>query len=169
MTFEKALVEDEELRNRLKSVLLPHLDTEIQYAIRTAPTIEEEARILFDLLDEDGNEVLEVAELLKFARHETVSSPHFYAMESAALASLGVASAQSCIIRGLNPFSAVAVAAASGCFGGVMRDMLCRRDHVTGMQNYVTSTAAGAASLIAMRELVLRGVRLPLLARILSR
>ena len=168
MTFEKALVEDEELRNRLKSVLLPHLDPEIQLAIRTAPTIEEEARILFDLLDEDGNEVLEVTELLNFARHETVSSPHFYAMESAALASLGVASAQSCIIRGLNPVSAVAVAAASGCFGGIMRDMMCRRDHVTGMQNYVTSTAAGASSLIAMRELVLRGVRLPLLARIIG-
>ena len=58
--------------------------------------------------------------------------------------------------------------AASGCFGGIMRDMMCRRDHVTGMQNYVTSTAAGASSLIAMRELVLRGVRLPLLARIIG-
>ena len=43
-TFERALVLNAELKENLKSVLLPRLDHDIQLAIKTSPSVEEEVR-----------------------------------------------------------------------------------------------------------------------------
>ena len=43
-TFERALVLNAELKEDLKSVLLPRLDQDIQLAIKTSPSVEEEVR-----------------------------------------------------------------------------------------------------------------------------
>ncbi|GMH51429.1 hypothetical protein TL16_g01008 [Triparma laevis f. inornata] len=126
-TFEKALVLSAELRENLKTVLLPRLDQDIQLAIKTSPSVEEEARIIFEVLDGDGNEVLDVSELLPLSRHTLTASKTFWYAESIALSSLSVVTAQSCIVRGLNPLSSIVIATLGGCVGGVMRDILCGR------------------------------------------
>ena len=69
------------------------------------------------------------------------------------------------IARGLHPL----VAATSGvtcCFGGLMRDVLCGRSLAIGSQSYAFATGTGAAVFVALRELALRGLPLPLAVRI---
>ncbi|GMI15170.1 hypothetical protein TrVE_jg7165 [Triparma verrucosa] len=167
-TFERALVLNAELKENLKSVLLPRLDQDIQLAIKTSPSVEEEARIIFEVLDNDGNEVLDVSELLPLSRHTLTASKTFWYAESIALSSLSVVTAQSCIVRGLNPLSSIVIATLGGCVGGVMRDMLCGRSMKEDLENYAMCTFTGGSALILMRQLVLRGVKLPLVFRLSS-
>ncbi|GMI16851.1 hypothetical protein TrLO_g1685 [Triparma laevis f. longispina] len=167
-TFEKALVLSAELRENLKTVLLPRLDQDIQLAIKTSPSVEEEARIIFEVLDGDGNEVLDVSELLPLSRHTLTASKTFWYAESIALSSLSVVTAQSCIVRGLNPLSSIVIATLGGCVGGVMRDILCGRSMKEDLENYAMCTFTGGSALILMRQMVIRGARIPLSFRLSS-
>ena len=74
--------------------------------------------------------------------------------------------AQAGVTRALPPAACIATGVTI-CFGGVLRDVLCRRDVAIGGQSYALATAMGASAYVGMRELVVRGVmRIPLLMRI---
>ena len=73
--------------------------------------------------------------------------------------------AQGAITRGMHP----AICAGAGvtiCFGGILRDLLCQRPVAIGGQSYALATAAGATVYVGMRQLVVAGYPIPLVARI---
>ena len=75
--------------------------------------------------------------------------------------------AQGAITRGMHP----AICAGAGvtiCFGGILRDLLVQRDGgpAVGSQSYAMAMGAGSACYMALRALALRGVKIPLEARI---
>ena len=77
-----------------------------------------------------------------------------------------LAGAQAGVTAALPPAACIATGVTI-CFGGVLRDVLCRRDVAIGGQSYALATAMGASAYVGMRELVVRGVmRIPLLMRI---
>ena len=92
-------------------------------------------------------------------------SAYVYAADTLSLAAISVVAVNGAIGRGLHPL----VAATSGvtiCFGGIFRDVLCGRDLAIGGQSYAMATGAGACVYVSLRELALKGVPLPLAARI---
>jgi len=83
-----------------------------------------------------------------------------------ALSALSVVAANGAIARGLHPL----VACTSGvtiCFGGLLRDLMCGRDLAIGGQSYAMATGMGASLYVGLRELAVRGLPLPLIARTL--
>ena len=62
-----------------------------------------------------------------------MESPLLYVIETAALSALGVIGAQGGIRRGL-PHSACVALGVTICAGGVMRDVILRRDVAIGSQ-----------------------------------
>jgi uncharacterized membrane protein YeiH len=89
-----------------------------------------------------------------------------YAFDTVALGAGAVTGAAGAVSRGLHPVVCV-VASVTQSFGGILRDLLCRREVMLGSQSYAACTAAGACVYVALREAALRGVGLSLTARIL--
>ena len=65
-------------------------------------------------------------------------SPVLYMIETIALSALGVIGAQGGLMRGLGPAACVAMGTTI-CTGGVMRDVICRRDIAFGSQLFCLS------------------------------
>ena len=61
----------------------------------------------------------------------------------------------------------VATSGVTICFGGLLRDVLCGRNLAIGSQSYALATGAGAAVHVALRELVVRGLPIPLAVRLI--
>ena len=68
-------------------------------------------------------------------------------------------------MRGVRPLACVATGVTI-CFGGILRDLLCQRPVAIGGQSYALATAAGATVYVGMRQLVVAGYPIPLVARI---
>ena len=86
-------------------------------------------------------------------------------MDTLALAAISIVAANGATARGLHPL----VACTSGvtiCFGGLLRDVFCGRNLAIGGQSYAMATGAGATVYVALRELALRGLPLPLAVRL---
>ena len=83
-------------------------------------------------------------------------SAHRYVMESVALGALAVTGAQQGIIRGLHPLISASLGVTIA-FGGVLRDLMCKRDlalgAATGCQSYGIASFSGAAVYVALRQL----------------
>ena len=124
----------------------------------------EGGRYLFEWLA-GGSGTLGVPALQQIARWEALDSPTVYAVESLALGAVAVIGAQSGIVRGVRPLASVATGVTI-CFGGILRDLLCQRPVAIGGQSYALATAAGASVYVALRQLVVAGWRIPLVARI---
>ena len=105
-------------------------------------------------------------ELARLARLQAMNSPVLYVIETAALGAVAVIGAQGGITAGVPPVVCVATGVTI-CFGGILRDLLCQKQLAIGAQSYALATAAGASVYVGLRELVLRGHRLPLTLRIL--
>jgi len=79
-----------------------------------------------------------------------------YTFESIALGTLAVVGAQQGIVRSLHPLVSASLGVTIA-FGGVFRDLLCRRDlslgAATGCQSYGIASFSGAAVYVALREL----------------
>ena len=61
-----------------------------------------------------------------------------------------------------------AVSGVTICFGGILRDTICKRDVALGSQSFAAATAAGAIVYVGLREACLLGVALPLSVRVLA-
>ena len=68
-------------------------------------------------------------------------------------------------MRGVRPLACIATGVTI-CFGGILRDLLCQRPVAIGGQSYALATATGAAVYVGMRQLVVAGYAIPLVARI---
>jgi len=80
-----------------------------------------------------------------------------YGCETVALGSLAVVGAQQGIVRGLHPLVSASLGVTIA-LGGVMRDVMCKRDLAlgaveTGCQSYGIASFSGAAVYVALREL----------------
>ena len=161
--FELALRQDEELRKELR-MLESHLnEREKKIALRDP---QQRPSLYFRHLDRDGDGYLTREDLSSVARMAVTDSPGFYALETVALGGVACFGAQAGVTRALPPAACIATGVTI-CFGGVLRDVLCRRDVAIGGQSYALATAMGASAYVGMRELVVRGVmRIPLLMRI---
>ena len=120
---------------------------------------------LFDLADSDGSGCIEIDEMQKLVGNRFNGSSTMYALDTISLSALAVTGVHMAITRGLNPI----VACTSGitiCFGGILRDVLCGRHLAVGGQSYAMATGAGSSVYILLRELSLKGLPIPLVARI---
>lgn len=162
-SFTTALREDPELRSEFR-MLESHLNEREKKTALQSPQLR--PSLYFGHLDRDGDGYLTREDLSSVARMAVTDSPGFYALETVALGGVACFGAQAGVTRALPPAACVATGVTI-CFGGVLRDVLCRRDVAIGGQSYALATAMGASAYVGMRELVVRGVlRIPLLARI---
>ena len=60
-----------------------------------------------------------------------------------------------------------AVSGVTMCFGGILRDLICKRDVSLGSQGFAFATSSGAIVYVALREAYLRGAPLTLGVRAL--
>eukprot|EP00965_Chrysotila_dentata_P229631 6197293-Pleurochrysis_carterae.AAC.5 len=128
----------------------------------TPPTPE----ALFNILDTDGDGTLRLKELQRMVQLEYDGSKLHYMLDTVALGAASVTAAATAISRGLHPVVCV-VAGVTICFGGIIRDLMCRRNVTLCSQSYAAGTAAGAFVYVSLRELCLRGVPgLPLALRV---
>ena len=88
-----------------------------------------------------------------------------YAFDTFALAAISIVAANGAVSRGLHPL-VVCTAGVTICFGGLIRDVMCGRNLAIGGQSYALATGAGATVFVALRELAIRGVALPLALRL---
>ena len=120
---------------------------------------------IFRRMDTDQSGHIELEEMCNLVQKGFDQSAYVYAADTMSLAAISVVAVNGAIGRGLHPL----VAATSGvtiCFGGIFRDVLCGRDLAIGGQSYAMATGAGACVYVSLRELALKGVPLPLAARI---
>ena len=139
--FVAWLHQDKQAFDRLSRILGPKLPP------RAFVTAEE----IFDIIDEDKNGILSRRELGGLIKHEYDGSTLLYALDSAALASAAVTGCAAAVSRGLHPL-VCSVAGVTMCFGGILRDLLCRRDVRLGSQSYAAATAAGTIVYVGLRE-----------------
>ena len=90
--------------------------------------------------------------------------PGTFAPTRSGMFSFSIAGAQTGIVRGLHPV-VCATLGVTICFGGIARDLLCRRDVALGAENFAAATGFGAAVYVSLRQLMLRGLPLPLWTR----
>jgi uncharacterized membrane protein YeiH len=109
---------------------------------------------------------LDLTELQKLVLLEHNGSVARYAVDTIALSTSSVTGAAMAISRGLHPV-VCCVSGVTACFGGIMRDLICKRDVAMATQSFAASTAAGATVYVGLREAALRGVPLPLNLRVL--
>lgn len=131
------------------------------------PSLSEySAEQLFDFLDVDKNGVLDLRELSRMIKLEFDGSALRYTFDTIALGASGVTGTAAAVSSGLHPAVCV-VSSVTMCFGGIFRDLLCGREVSIGSQSFALCLAAGSSVYVSLRELCLRGVKLPLSARIL--
>ena len=125
------------------------------------------SRQLFRRVDTKKTGYIDLKEMQVVVGARFDASPTMYALDSAALSGFAVAAVHGAVGRGLHPL----VAASSGvtiCFGGILRDVLCKRDLAIGGQSYAFATGAGSTAYVLLRELRIRGIiSVPLPGRII--
>ena len=94
-----------------------------------------------------------------------MESPLLYAVEAVALGALGVVGAQQGINAALPPPVCVALGVTI-CAGGLVRDVLCKRDVALGSETFAFATGAGAAVYVACRKVAECGISIPISARV---
>ena len=161
--FEAALDADTDLARRIGAAVEPHLAPEKRDACAAAPPLR--PAIYFEYLHRDGTKWLHEPELKVLARLQILDSKVLYALETVALGAVAVIGAQAGITKAVHPLACVATGV-TVCTGGILRDVLCRRDIAIGGQSYALATAFGASAYVALRHLVVRGAQIPLVARI---
>ena len=120
---------------------------------------------VFQWMDRDHKGFIAPEDLQILSRLSSIDSPVLYAVNSACLCMFAVSGAQSGIHRGMHPLVCT-VAGVTICFGGIIRDLLCQRDVAVGAESFAVSTGLGAGTYVALRELVLRGIAVPVELRI---
>jgi len=98
-------------------------------------------------------------------RRLLMESPLLYAVEAVALGALGVVGAQQGINAALPPPVCVALGVTI-CAGGLVRDVLCKRDVALGSETFAFATGAGAAVYVACRKVAECGISIPISARV---
>ena len=134
-------------------------------ACQVQPAPKTTSAEIFRRMDTDQSGHIELEEMCNLLQKGFDQSAYVYAADTMSLAAISVVAVNGAIGRGLHPL----VAATSGvtiCFGGIFRDVLCGRDLAIGGQSYAMATGAGACVYVSLRELALKGVPLPLAARI---
>ena len=160
--FEAALARRPALGARIAAAVEPHLDARVRDACGAAPALR--PALIFEYLNRDGTAWLHEPELRVVARLQVLDGSLLYGLETVALGAVAVIGAQAGITRGLPPLACVATGVTI-CAGGIFRDVLCRRDIAIGGQSYALATAIGASVYVGLRQLVVAGHRVPLLAR----
>ena len=160
--FEAALARRPALGARIAAAVEPHLDARVRDACGAAPALR--PALIFEYLNKDGTAWLHEPELRVVARLQVLDGKVLYGLETVALGAVAVIGAQAGITRGLPPLACVATGVTI-CAGGIFRDVLCRRDIAIGGQSYALATAIGASVYVGLRQLVVAGHRVPLLAR----
>jgi uncharacterized membrane protein YeiH len=111
---------------------------------------------VFFFLDEDRDGFVKMDAMRRYLRQASLFSPLLYAIDTVSLASLSIAGAQQGIFRGMHPV-VCAISGVTICFGGLLRDLLTKRDVALGADSFALATGAGAVTLVGSRELMLRG------------
>jgi uncharacterized membrane protein YeiH len=119
---------------------------------------------VFDSVDDNHNGFLTLDALRLHLRRASFDSPMLYVVDSICLASFSVSGAMLGIARGMHPLIC-AVTGVTICFGGLMRDLLTKRDVALGADSFAFATGCGAATYVGLRELYLRGWPLSLTFR----
>jgi uncharacterized membrane protein YeiH len=144
-----------------------HRDRQLMNTCRAALPFAQPAapERYFDLLVADKTDSINHDNLKALVQKSFENSLESYVLDTAALAAFTVAAVHGAITMGLHPV----VAATSGvtiCFGGIFRDVFCQRDLAIASQSYAFCTGAGSLVYVALRQLAVRGIRLPLIGRI---
>lgn len=126
-----------------------------------ASAIQPTASQLFDLIDLNGDGVLDVFELERLVLLEYNGSTARYMVDTVALGASAIVGPSMAISRGLHPV-VCAVSGVTICFGGILRDLICKQDVALGGQSFAASTAAGASVYVILRELCIKGYSIPL-------
>lgn len=150
--FERWLADGGEFANRLRR------RCERKLGLRQR---EATARQVFESVDPEGRGFLRQKEVRNFLRRASIDSPLLFAVDSACLSTFAVFGARNAIARGLPP-SACCAAGVIGCFGGLLRDLICRRDVALGAESFALAMGAGSSVYVGLRQLMLRGWPLPL-------
>lgn len=149
---------------RVAVVSNPAFEERVRRAVGGVGDVDE----IFSRLDREGSGQLRRDEVLVIARRFATDSPLVFAVESVALGAFAVSGAQSAVVRGLHPL-ACAAAGVIIVSGGVIRDILCRRETAAlSVESYALATGCGAGVYVFLRwGLVTYGWPLPLGFRIL--
>lgn len=129
-------------------------------------TLELSPEKAFDQIDQDGNGVLDTTDLERLVQLEYDGSTMRYMLDTVSVAASSVTGTASAVSRGLHPLVCVC-SSVTLCFGGILRDLICRREVALGSQSFAVCTATGAAVYVSLRELCIRGIPVPLGLRIL--
>merc|ERR1712146_450561 len=90
-----------------------------------------------------------------------------YMLDTVSVGASSVVGTAGAISRGLHPIICV-TPSVTLCFGGVLRDLICKREVALGSQSFAVCTASGAIVYVILRELTVRGIwSLPLGIRVL--
>ncbi|KAL3923648.1 MAG: hypothetical protein SGILL_001533 [Bacillariaceae sp.] len=119
----------------------------------------------YDLLVADGSALVYHEHLKALVQKSFENSVESYVLDTAAMAAFTVSATNNAIAMGLHPVVAV-TSGITMCFGGIFRDLFCQRDLRIAGQSYAFCTGAGAIMYVALRELALRGFRVPLIGRV---
>merc|ERR1712146_461990 len=88
-----------------------------------------------------------------------------YMLDTVSVGASSVVGTAGAISRGLHPIVCV-TSSVTICFGGILRDLICKREIALGSQSWIACTASGATVYVALRMLCLRGFPIPLGVRI---
>jgi len=119
------------------------------------------ARQVFEWADLNGRGHLMQEDVRRFLRRAWIDSPLLYAVDSACLCTFAVLGTRRGINRGLHPIVCCAIGV-SACFGGLLRDLITRRDVALGAEGFAFAMGAGATTYVGLRQLMLRGWPLPI-------
>ena len=92
----------------------------------------------------------------KLADIGALDSRLVYALDSVSLSAFAIVGAQHGITLGMPPL-VCAAGGVSVCFGGILRDLLCRRDVALGAESFALATGAGATAYVGLRQLSVSG------------
>jgi uncharacterized membrane protein YeiH len=150
-----AACHQEDFLNEMRWLLRPQLRNE-------EPSPEQ----LFDLVDADGNGIIDIADIQCLVKQQYDGSTLRYTLDTVAIATSAVTGTAAAISRGLHPIVCVC-ASVTLSFGSLIRDSLCNRELRLCYHSHAACTAAGACVYVSLRELCIRGMALPLTVRVL--
>lgn len=131
------------------------LQAKVHRELQHTPTPEE----MFERLGPDEQGKLKRSDCV---RSGIFDSPLVYLLDSVCLASFAIAGPEQGMRLGMHPL-VCASAGVTICLGGVLRDVICRRDIAFGSESFPMITGAGASVYVGLRQLGLRtGRALPL-------